>query len=257
MWGVARPAPGALRRGVRGVARTGYDGAVVWRAIRWTAGVAGALALASVLAVATLRFIDPLVTPLMLLRLVGGWVHGPRVGLDCRQVDLDDVSPALVRAVIASEDARFFSHSGIDWDALEEARAYNARHAGGRLHGASTITMQCARSVFLWPGRTWLRKGLEVWLAKVMEFVLPKRRILELYLNVVEWGPGIYGAEAAARRWFGVGAAQLDARQAALLAAVLPGPLRWRPSAPTAYVASRARVIARRAGSVQLAPLAD
>src|SRR4029079_11246438 len=122
-------------------------------------------------------------------------------------------------AVIAAEDARFFAHWGVDVKELERARAYNAEQRGGRLRGASTITMQCARSVFLWPDRTWLRKAIEVYLAVLMEQLWGKRRILEVYVNVGEWGPGIYGAEAAARRWFGVSARDVDAGRAALLAA--------------------------------------
>jgi monofunctional biosynthetic peptidoglycan transglycosylase len=114
---------------------------------------------------------------------------------------LSQVSPALLRSVIAAEDAGFFHHGGVDWEALRKARAWNARHAkSGRIRGASTITMQCARNVFLWQGRTYVRKALEIWFTWLMEGVWSKRRILEVYLNVIEWGPGIYGVEAASRR---------------------------------------------------------
>ncbi len=201
------------------------------------------------------RVVDPPLTPLMMLRVLEGAVHGRWVGIDRTRVPLDDVSPALLRAVIASEDAKFFEHNGVDWDAVERARTWNDRHDGRRLRGASTITMQCARSVFLWPGRTWIRKGLEIWFATLMEALWGKRRILEAYVNLVEWGDGIYGAEAAAQAYFGRSVADVDARQAALLAAMLPNPRRWNPAAPTPYLRARASTIARRAAAVRLDPL--
>jgi monofunctional biosynthetic peptidoglycan transglycosylase len=154
--------------------------------------------------------------------------------------------------VVAAEDARFFQHYGIDVDAVEQARRFNARHRGLRLHGASTITMQCARNVFLWQGRTYLRKALEIYLAALMELLWDKRRILEVYVNVAEWGDGVFGVEAAARRYFGVDAAHLTRRQAALLAAALPSPRRSNPAAPTPYLARRAQVIESRAARISL-----
>ncbi|MGH6926362.1 MAG: monofunctional biosynthetic peptidoglycan transglycosylase, partial [Propylenella sp.] len=134
-------------------------------------------------------------------------------------VDLDQVSPHLVRAVLMAEDGRFCEHNGVDWVEVQ-----NALDDEGRLRGASTITMQTVKNLFLWTGRSWIRKGLEVPLALYADFVLPKRRIMEIYLNIVEWGAGTYGAEAAARRYFGIGASELSASQAARLAAVLPSP---------------------------------
>ncbi len=215
----------------------------------WIARLAAAFVVASLLGVVCYRVVDPPLTPLMVIRRFEGF------GIDRQWVDLDAVSPALLRAVIASEDARFFLHGGIDFAAIDDARKYNEKNAGKRRRGGSTITMQCARNVFLWQGRNYVRKGLEVWFAWLMELVWPKRRILEVYVNVVEWGPGIYGVEAAARHWFHVPAAKLDARQASLLAVMLPDPRRWNPAAPTRYLSSRARVIARRAGQVSLAAL--
>jgi monofunctional biosynthetic peptidoglycan transglycosylase len=191
------------------------------------------------------RVVDPPLTPLMI------W-NAPAHGVTRRWVSLDDVSPALVRAVIAAEDARFLEHRGVDWDAIRQAHAYNARHGDQPRRGASTITMQCARNLFLWPGKSYVRKALEAGLAYVLEVVWGKRRILEVYLNVIEWGPGVYGVEAAARRSFGVGAADLDGRQAALLVAVLPNPQRWTAWPPGRYVAARANVIQRRAAHVRL-----
>ena len=154
-----------------------------------------------------------------------------------RWVPADRISPQLALAVIAAEDQRFPTHFGLDLEAIRRAADHNAR--GGRTRGASTITQQTVKNLFLWPGRSWLRKGLEAWLALWMEALLSKGRILELYLNLAQFGDNIYGAEAASRYYFGVPADHLDARQAALLAAVLPNPVRYRADAPTAYVRSR------------------
>jgi monofunctional biosynthetic peptidoglycan transglycosylase len=223
--------------------------------LRWIARLLLAFVLLSVTLVLALRFVDPPVTPLMLLRAGQAALHGSWVGIDQRWVDLDHASPALLRAVLAAEDARFFVHHGVDFVELGHARDYNERQHGRRIHGASTITMQCARSTFLWTGRTYLRKGLELYFTGLLELLWGKRRILEVYLNVVEWGDGVYGAEAAARRSFGVPAARLSAEQAALLAAVLPAPLRWSAGAPSAAVRVRAGWIAVRARRVDLRPL--
>lgn len=222
----------------------------------WIIRLGLVLAGTSILAVLLGRLVDPPLTPLMALRTIEGLAKGRLVGVAHRSVPLEEVSPSLLRAVIAAEDARFFQHRGIDWRAVRAAREWNVRHPE-QPRGASTITMQCARSAFLWPGRTWLRKGVEVWFTTLMELFWPKRRILEVYLNVVEWGDGVYGVAAAAERWFGRPAARLDPAQAALLAAVLPSPRRWKPDAPTATVRRRAAVISRRAGAVGLAPLGD
>ena len=198
------------------------------------------------------RFVDPPFTPLMVIRVVEGMAAHRRVGVTKRWVDVDRASPTLLRAVLAAEDARFFRHSGVDLDALRRALTYNARHRGRRLRGAGTITMQCARNVFLWQGRSYVRKTLEIFLAPVLELAWGKRRILEVYLNVIEWGDGLYGVEAAAERYFGVSAARLDAPQSALLAAALPDPRRSNPAAPSRYLAARAAIIGARAGRVRL-----
>jgi monofunctional biosynthetic peptidoglycan transglycosylase len=195
------------------------------------------------------RFVDPPITPIMLHEAVA---HG----LSHDSVELDAMSPALLRAVIASEDAGFFEHHGVDWAAVRRAREYNARHGDEPRRGGSTITMQCARNVFLWRGKSYVRKGLEVAVAYVIELVWGKRRILEVYLNVIEWGPGVFGAEAAARTHFGVPASALTPHQAALMAAVLPNPQRWSPALPTRFVLARAAAIERRGARLSLAPLA-
>jgi len=225
---------------------------VVRSVLQWCARIALIAVVASFAFVTLYHWVDPPLTPLMVIRIVEGALHGEIVGLDQRWVELREVNPTLVRAVIAAEDARFFLHWGVDLKELERARAYNERQNGRRLRGASTITMQCARSVFLWPGRTWIRKGIEVWLAVLMEQLWGKRRILEVYLNVVEWGPGIYGAEAAALRYFGVPASALDPSRAALLAAALPSPRRFNSAAPSAALRRRAGIIAGRASGTAL-----
>ncbi len=206
-----------------------------------------AVAVVGTLAAAILLFrvVPPPATPLMLVR-------APRVGITKTWVSLDSMAPVLLRSVIAAEDARFFTHHGVDWDAIEEAHDYNERHGGAPRRGGSTITMQCARNVFLWPGKSYVRKGMEAVLAYAIDAAWGKRRVLEVYLNVIEWGPGLYGAEAAARSSFGVHAADLDARQAALLAAVLPNPERWIASRPTRGVLARAARIESRAASIRL-----
>ena len=207
---------------------------------------ATALALAMIVGLVVLgRVVDPPLTPLMVRNAVAYGVHK-------RWVGLHQIAPALVRAVITAEDARFVEHRGVDWAAIGRARDYNARHGNEPRRGGSTITMQCARNVFLWQGKSYLRKGLEIAMAYLLEPAWGKRRILEVYLNVIEWGPGVYGAEAASERYFGIPAADLGPQQAALLAAALPNPLRWSPGAPTPYLRARALVIERRAMHVRL-----
>lgn len=209
------------------------------------AAVALGLAVGFPLALALLfRLLPPPLTPLMLIRLAQGQ------GVDKEWRRLDEVSAHLRRAVIAAEDAKFCTHWGFDWHAIDNA--IDRYGEGGKVLGASTISMQTAKNVFLWPGRSFLRKGLEAYLTVFVEALWTKGRILEVYLNVAEFGPGIYGAEAAARRHFGKPASALTPREAALLAAVLPDPLDRSPSRPSAYVARRAALIDARADQVRL-----
>ena len=175
------------------------------------------------------------VTLLMLARLSKG------KGLDHRWKPLDEISPNLVRAVVAAEDARFCEHRGFDFDAMQKAFANN--QSDRKLRGGSTISQQTAKNVFLWEGRSYLRKGLEAYFTLLIEGVWGKHRIMEVYLNSVEWGPGIYGAEAASRRIFKVAARRLSPAQAARLAAILPSPLKWQAARPGPYVARRSRRI--------------
>ena len=169
--------------------------------------------------IAVYRFVPPPITYLMVERTLEG------KGFSRRWRDVDEISPTLVRAVIAAEDARFCEHHGFDFEAIEKAMRNNAR--GRRIRGGSTISQQTAKNVFLWPGRDWVRKGFEAGYTVLIETLWGKRRIMEVYLNVAEWAPGVYGAEAAAQRWYGKTAADLSAREAARLAAILPSPRRY------------------------------
>jgi monofunctional glycosyltransferase len=191
------------------------------------------------------RFLPVPITPLMVIRLIEG------EGLDRTWVPLAAIAPALPRAVVAAEDNRFCEHFGFDWQALQGQ--IDALLAGERARGASTITMQTAKNLFLWPDRSLLRKGLEAWLTPQVELIWNKRRILEVYLNIVEMGPGIYGAQAAARHYFGKSAADLGSLEASLLAAVLPSPRASSPAAPTDYILGRASTIRQRID--QLGPM--
>jgi monofunctional glycosyltransferase len=187
-----------------------------------------------VAAVALYRFVPPPATYLMLQRRVEG------EGLDYRWRSLDQISPELQQAVIASEDARFCRHQGFDTAAIVKALADNQENPE-RIRGGSTISQQTAKNAFLWPGRSWVRKGVEAWFTFWIELFWPKSRILEVYLNVAEWGPGVYGAEAGARHWFGKSAADLTRLEAARLAAILPSPRRYKAANPGPYVRSRTR----------------
>lgn len=170
-------------------------------------------------------------------------------GYDRQWVPLDEISPVLVNSVLVSEDGRFCSHAGIDWRQLDLVLGQAAE--GERTRGASTITMQTVKNLFLWGGRSYVRKMLELPLAMAADTILSKRRVMEIYLNIVEWGPGVYGAEAAAQYHFGRSAAQLTARQAAYLAATLPNPILRNPAKPSRGMQRIARIVearARRAG---------
>jgi monofunctional biosynthetic peptidoglycan transglycosylase len=183
--------------------------------------------------------VNPPVSTVMLWNALGG------AGIDKDWRDLRDISPHLVRAVMMAEDARFCTHHGLDL--VELNAAFDKAGAGARLRGASTISMQTVKNLFLWPARDWLRKGLEVPLAFWADLVLGKKRVMEIYLNVAEWGEGVYGAEAAAQTYFGVSAADLGPGASAQLAAILPAPTSRDAARPGPRTAEAARRIARRA----------
>jgi monofunctional biosynthetic peptidoglycan transglycosylase len=170
-------------------------------------------------------------------------------GFDRRWVPIGAISPTLVRAVIAAEDARFCEHHGFDILAIQKAMRANER--GKKLRGGSTISQQTAKNVFLWPHRDWVRKGLETWFTALIEVIWGKERIMEVYLNSIEWGPGVYGAEAAAQHNFRTSAARLSPAQAARLAAIVPKPLSWKAARPGPYIQRRSGKIGAAAGTVR------
>lgn len=215
------------------------------RWLLWLGVAVIALLLLPPVEVALVRFIDPPFTPLMLLRPIEARLtKRPVAERHYAWRDLSQMPREFVRFVLVGEDQRFFRHRGFDWREIRIARA-QADRTGGEVRGASTISMQCARSLFLWQGRSWVRKGLETYYTFWMELLLPKRRILELYVNVIEMGDGIYGLEAAARAHYGTGSRALTREQCAMLAALLPAPLVWNPRDPSPRLAARCAKLLR------------
>lgn len=213
-----------------------------WR--RWLWKLPLLLLALSVLQVLALRFIDPPFSSFMAIRQFEAWGEGDwgfRIAYDWR--DLDAIAASLPVSLVAAEDQNFATHGGFDFKAIEQARADNAR--GRKVRGASTISQQLAKNLFLWSGRSWVRKGIEAWYTLLIEALWPKRRILEVYANVAEFGDGIYGAQAAARSYWRKDASGLTASESARLAAVLPSPRRYRAGNPGPYVQRRARWIER------------
>ncbi len=183
------------------------------------------------------------VTPLMVIRTVQQTVNGEDIVWKHDWESLDNISKNMQLAVICSEDQNFLNHSGFDMKAIEKAIEYNKK--GKRTRGASTISQQTAKNVFLWPHRSWVRKGLEVYFTFLIELIWSKERIMEVYLNSVEMGKGVYGAEAAAQHWFKKPASNLRKQEAAAIAAVLPNPLRYRANPATNYIQRRKNWISR------------
>jgi monofunctional biosynthetic peptidoglycan transglycosylase len=201
--------------------------------VRWLAlGVVLVWSFAAVILLAA-RWIDPPSTAVHVQRHLQGWIHHTPYHERYKFIPLSQISPDLQHAVIAAEDARFYQHHGFDWHEIQIAAEHDLE--GDRTRGASTITQQLVKNLFFGTGRSVLRKGAEFTLVPVAEFVLGKRRILEIYLNVVEWGPGIYGAESACRYYNGTAARNVGREQAARLAAILPAPLKRRPERMNNY----------------------
>src|SRR5690606_7439684 len=190
-----------------------------------------------------LRWVPPPGTALMIERKIESWQSGKPIDLQRTWLPWKQLPEDLKVAVIAAEDQKFAEHWGFDTAAIRAALQHNRE--GENLRGASTLTQQVAKNLFLWSGRSWLRKGLEAWFTGLIELFWSKERILEIYLNSAEWGPGVFGAQAAARYHFGIDASRLSRQQASQLAAVLPSPIKWSASRPSAYVASRAGWIRR------------
>lgn len=208
------------------------------RILRSASLALAALLVASILAVLALRWVPVPVTAFMLADRLGALSSGGK-GHEYTHdwVGWEHISPHAAVAVIAAEDQKFATHHGFDLESIDQALTDAKR--GRRLRGASTITQQVAKNLFLWKGQSWFRKGLEAWFTVLIEGLWPKRRIVEVYLNSAEFGRGTWGVEAASRRYFGKPAAQLNRSEAALLAAVLPNPKRFRVEAPSNYVRQR------------------
>ena len=202
------------------------------------------LLLASAGTVLAWRWMDPVTSSFILQRKVAELLAGGNArDVEQRWVAWDAISPNAGMAVIASEDQRFAEHWGFDLDSIQDA--IEEGQSGGRMRGASTISQQVAKNLFLWPGRSWLRKGLEAYFTVLIELFWSKQRILEVYLNIAQFGDHTFGVDAASRRFFGKRAAALSAHEAALLAAVLPNPVRMHADDPSPYVRERARWIQR------------
>ena len=208
----------------------------------------------TILVVVAYKVMPVVVTPLMVIRSVENLAHGKSPFWHHTWVSLKDISPDMPIAVMASEDQRFLIHHGFDFDAIQKAMKRNEA-AGKKKYGASTISQQTAKNVFLWQGRTWLRKGLETYFTVLIEFIWGKERIMEVYLNSIEMGPGIYGVSAVAEENFdGIEAKDLSARQCALIAATLPNPLKFSSKEPSDYMRKRQRFILKQMKFVKWNP---
>ncbi|MFZ1375516.1 MAG: monofunctional biosynthetic peptidoglycan transglycosylase [Geothrix sp.] len=202
--------------------------------LAWVLGLFLAL---NIILVLVFRFVPVPASGLMVQRRVESWSSGKPYASRHRWVPLEEIAPSLGVAVIAAEDQNFTDHFGFDWQAIEKAVQHNEHSR--RKRGASTVSQQTAKNLFLWSSRSWTRKGLEAWFTLLIEAGWSKKRILEVYLNIVEFGDGVYGAEAAARTYFGKPAKRLTPSEAALLAAVLPNPRKFKANAPSEYIRGR------------------
>jgi monofunctional biosynthetic peptidoglycan transglycosylase len=191
------------------------------------------------------RFFNPPITLLMITRVFEQWGKGKDAKLTKKWKDIDEISPFMATAVVASEDQLFQEHWGFDFNSIEKAYENNQKKKRRTVRGASTISQQVAKNVFLWQGRSWIRKGFEVYFTLLIEVLWDKQRILEVYLNVIEMGDGIYGAEAASQKYFKRSAKKLSKSQAALIAAILPNPIKYSALHPSAYIIARQQWILR------------
>jgi monofunctional biosynthetic peptidoglycan transglycosylase len=191
----------------------------------------------SIVSVVVYKWVPVPITPLMLIRDVEQFKNGQGIIMEHDWVPLEDISPKLQLAVVCSEDQNYLKHFGVDWGAIQKAMKENEK--GKRVRGGSTITQQTAKNVFLWQGRSYLRKGLELWFTLLIEVFWSKERIMEVYLNSIEMGNGIYGAEAAAQHWFHKSAKKLSKDEASAIAAILPNPLRYKANPANGYISGR------------------
>ncbi|MFL0683701.1 monofunctional biosynthetic peptidoglycan transglycosylase [Algoriphagus aquaeductus] len=222
-----------------------WIGRVILKVTLWFFGISIGL-------VILYRFVPVPVTPLMVIRLAEQAFDSKKeMRLYKDWVSIEKMSRHAPQAVVAAEDQKFMDHRGFDFEAMEKAWENNKK--GKRIKGASTITQQTVKNVFLWPSRSYVRKGLEAYFTVLVELLWSKERILEVYLNVIEMGEGVYGIEAAAQTYFNKSASKLSQSQAALIAAVLPNPRRWSPARPTGYIRGRQAWIMRQMNN--LAPL--
>ena len=226
----------ARRKAVKRKRKSGSIVRMMFKALLWFFAI-------TIFWVLALRFINPPVTWLMVQRGYERKADGKEWKMENNWLNLDELSSNLKRAAIAGEDAGFLTHNGFDFEAIE--KAYKKNQAGDKMRGGSTISQQTAKNVFLWPGRSYIRKGFEAYFTILIELLWGKERILEVYLNVIETGDGIYGADAASRLYYGKSAESLNKRQAALLIAVLPNPRRWSPAKPTRYIYYKQGLILR------------
>jgi len=194
------------------------------------------------------RWVPIPATPLMVIR----YCEREDGKIDKTWKSLSEINSSLPLAVVTSEDQKFEDHFGFDIEAIEKAAKYNQKHKGGKVKGASTISQQTAKNVFLWPSRSWIRKGFEVYFTFVIEVCWSKERIMEVYLNVIEMGPGVYGAEAAAQYYFHKPASQLTREQSALIAAILPNPIKWSAAKPTPYISRKKAWILQHMRKIEL-----
>ncbi|WP_111414737.1 monofunctional biosynthetic peptidoglycan transglycosylase [Billgrantia lactosivorans] len=213
----------------------------LYRALRWAALVGAAFVILSILLVILLRYVPVYGSMVMLERKVEAWTAGESLPIQHRWRPWEELSDHAKLAVIAAEDQRFAVHRGFDVD--EMRRAWEASRNGARLRGASTISQQTAKNLFLWTGRNWVRKGVEAWFTVLIEALWPKQRILEVYLNIVEWDHGVFGLEAAGQHYFGVSAESLSEVHASRLAAILPNPRGWDATRPGPHVERRSQWI--------------
>jgi monofunctional biosynthetic peptidoglycan transglycosylase len=205
----------------------------------------------SFISVMLFRFVPIPFTTLMILRCVEQKLDGKEMMLKKDWKSIGEISPVMPLALMAAEDQNFEDHFGFDIDAIRKAEQYNERHKGKRMKGASTITQQTAKNVFLWPSRSWIRKGFEVYFTFLIEIAWSKRRIMEVYMNVIETGTGIYGVEAASQKYFHKPSSRLNINEASLLAAILPNPMQWSPVNPSPRIIRKARRIVHYMGNIK------
>lgn len=206
----------------------------IWK---WVRNIFLLLFMFSILQVIILKFIPVFYTPLMFIRMYEQKKADKEIKLEHKWVSIDKIAQPLMQAVVASEDNRFLTHKGFDFEQIEKAR--EEAEAGKRVRGASTISQQTAKNVFLWPGKSYFRKGLEAYYTVLIELIWGKKRIMEVYLNSIEMGDGIYGAEAVAKAHFGKFAYELSRNEAALIVATLPNPIRFNSVKPSPYMLRR------------------